>query len=99
VGPARVHAVHIDHGFMRKEESETVEKALAKVDIKLHMVRCAAEFAAGRTKTPKGKEIGPLKVGVLLLLLRLALVRWVAEVGPRKVDGFVVADYRHILRS
>ena len=35
VGPSRVHAVHIDHGFMRKEESETVEKALAKVDIRV----------------------------------------------------------------
>ena len=31
---------------MRKDESETVQKALAKVDINLHMVRCGAEFAA-----------------------------------------------------
>ena len=61
VGPARVHAVHIDHGFMRKDESETVQKALAKVDINLHMVRCGAEFAAAHTKSPKGKSMGPLK--------------------------------------
>ena len=31
VGPERVTAVHIDHGFMRKDESETVEKALGNV--------------------------------------------------------------------
>jgi len=61
VGPERVHAVHIDHGFMRKDESDDVQKALAKVDINLHMVRCGAEFAAAKTKTAKGKEIGPLR--------------------------------------
>mmetsp|Transcript_64039 Transcript_64039/g.103495 ORF Transcript_64039/g.103495 Transcript_64039/m.103495 type:complete len:669 (-) Transcript_64039:47-2053(-) len=61
VGPERVTAVHIDHGFMRKDESETVEKALGNVGIHLHMVRCGPEFAAAHTKTPKGKTIGPLK--------------------------------------
>lgn len=60
VGPSRVHAVHIDHGFMRKEESATVQKALGKVGINLHMVHCGPEFAAARTKNPKGAAIGPL---------------------------------------
>ena len=41
--------------------SSLVVRALAKVDIKLHMVRCGPEFAAACTKTPKGKEVGPLK--------------------------------------
>ncbi len=31
VGPSKVHAVHVDHGFMRHEESETVLKALGNV--------------------------------------------------------------------
>jgi len=60
VGPSRVRAVHIDHGFMRKDESSTVQKALGKVGINLHMVNCAPEFAAARTTSPKGGTMGPL---------------------------------------
>jgi GMP synthase (glutamine-hydrolysing) len=60
VGPSRVRAVHIDHGFMRKDESSTVQKALGKVGINLHMVHCGPEFAAARTTSPKGATMGPL---------------------------------------
>ncbi|EKX49437.1 hypothetical protein GUITHDRAFT_157428 [Guillardia theta CCMP2712] len=60
VGPEKVHAVHIDHGFMRKNESETVQVALGKVGINLHMVHCADDFAKARTMA-KGVEVGPLE--------------------------------------
>mmetsp|Transcript_80672 Transcript_80672/g.216215 ORF Transcript_80672/g.216215 Transcript_80672/m.216215 type:complete len:662 (-) Transcript_80672:2-1987(-) len=64
VGAERVHAVHIDHGFMRHEESETVCTALGKVGLDLRVVNCAADFAAATT-TVKGKDgservVGPL---------------------------------------
>ena len=51
--------VHIDHGFMRHEESETVQAALGKVGIDLKMVRCADAFARAHTDV-KGKQVGPL---------------------------------------
>lgn len=59
VGADKVHAVHVDHGFMRQEESSTVEKALGKVGIHLHVVNCTKEFAEACTEA-KGRRIGPL---------------------------------------
>ena len=34
VGADRVVAVHIDNGFLRKEESQQVEESLAKIGLK-----------------------------------------------------------------
>lgn len=45
----QVIAVHIDNGFMRKRESQSVEEALTKLGIKLK----------GKDKSPGGlKEVG-----------------------------------------
>lgn len=40
LNPDQVIAVHIDNGFMRKRESQSVEEALTKLGIKLHGEPC-----------------------------------------------------------
>lgn len=42
----QVIAVHIDNGFMRKRESQSVEEALTKLGIKLKGATAAATAAA-----------------------------------------------------
>ena len=57
LGPDRVIAVHIDNGFMRKNESTSVEASLAKVGLKVIVINANMEFMNGHTvvedkKTP-----------------------------------------------
>ena len=57
LGPERVIAVHIDNGFMRKNESATVETSLAAVGLQVTVVTANMEFMNGHTvvgdkKTP-----------------------------------------------
>ena len=35
IGPERIYAIHIDHGLMRKNESNLVEKALGALGLRL----------------------------------------------------------------
>jgi len=50
LNPDQVIAVHIDNGFMRKRESQSVEEALTKLGIKLHGEPCyMAIWLYGRT--------------------------------------------------
>jgi len=60
LGKDRVVALHIDNGFMRKDESLKVKNALEKIGIDLHVVDASEDFYNGKT-TVHGKEIGPLK--------------------------------------
>lgn len=55
LGPDQVHALHIDTGFMRKDESENVEIALNKIGLKLHVVKAKEIFLNANTEY-KGEQ-------------------------------------------
>nr|XP_023995376.1 GMP synthase [glutamine-hydrolyzing]-like [Salvelinus alpinus] len=52
----QVIAVHIDNGFMRKRESQSVEEALTKLGINLKVVNAAHTFYNGTTTLPISDE-------------------------------------------
>eukprot|EP00124_Ichthyophonus_hoferi_P001272 Ihof_evm9s62 gene=Ihof_evmTU9s62 len=65
VGPERVLALHIDNGFMRKNESALVKTSLHILGLELHVVDASENFYNGTTligknsdryETPKLKE-------------------------------------------
>jgi len=69
IGVERVVAVHIDNGFLRKNESETVKESLENIDLKLHVVNESHRFYHATTRTPVrhgqntvNVEIGPLNI-------------------------------------
>ena len=49
IGAERVVCVHVDHGFMRLEESATVAKSLAAVGVHLHVVQATEDFLNATT--------------------------------------------------
>lgn len=46
--PDQVIAVHIDNGFMRKNESALVEESLQRLGLKLKVVNAAQQFFEGK---------------------------------------------------
>ncbi len=58
--PSQIYAIHIDNGFMRKNESEKVDESLKKAGVHLKVVDASKEFYNAKTKID-GREIGPLK--------------------------------------
>lgn len=50
LGPERVHALHICNGFMRKEESNRVKVALARLNLNLVVVDASEDFYGATTK-------------------------------------------------
>ncbi|PKU34387.1 gmp synthase [Limosa lapponica baueri] len=52
----QVIAVHIDNGFMRKRESQSVEEALKKLGIQVKVVNAAHSFYNGTTTLPISDE-------------------------------------------
>ena len=59
VGAERIHAIHIDNGFMRLEESAKVALALQSIGLPLTVLDAAATFYAATT-TVKGEPTLPL---------------------------------------
>lgn len=59
LGKERVIALHIDHGFMRLDESSKVEKALRGIGVDLHNLNASKDFADAYTEV-NGKKEGPL---------------------------------------
>lgn len=59
--PENVYAIHIDHGMMRKNESDIICKNLKKLGL-VHMkrVNAANEFFNGTVDDGNGRIIGPL---------------------------------------
>jgi len=49
IGPQKIYAVHIDNGFMRKEESKKVKEALEKQGLKLDVVDASETFYTAKT--------------------------------------------------
>ncbi|KAM5293349.1 GMP synthase [glutamine-hydrolyzing] [Ctenodactylus gundi] len=52
----QVIAVHIDNGFMRKRESQSVEEALRKLGIQVKVINAAHSFYNGTTTLPISDE-------------------------------------------
>jgi len=57
--PEQIMLVHIDNGFMRQDESASVQKALAKIGLKLNVVDAKQDFFMAKTHIDD-KEVGPL---------------------------------------
>ena len=47
---SKIHAIHVDSGFMRTDESANVKKALSKIGIDLNVVQGVDTFANATTK-------------------------------------------------
>ncbi len=58
--PERVHVVHVDTGFMRFRESETVKKALAGTGVDMHVVDAEEQFSNATTEID-GRPTTPLQ--------------------------------------
>ena len=55
LGAERLHCLHIDHGFMRHEESATVVTALRALGVPLEALDASATFAAATTTIKETK--------------------------------------------
>ncbi|XP_060522607.1 GMP synthase [glutamine-hydrolyzing] [Cylas formicarius] len=54
--PEQIIAIHIDNGFMRKNESSKVQTSLQKVGLSLTVINAAAKFSEGSTVVPIDKD-------------------------------------------
>jgi GMP synthase (glutamine-hydrolysing) len=62
LGPQQVHAVHIDSGLMRHEESKLVCDALAALGLRhLRCIQAETRFLDTTTTLPDGRQLGPLR--------------------------------------
>ncbi|XP_066258561.1 GMP synthase [glutamine-hydrolyzing] isoform X2 [Euwallacea similis] len=52
----QVIAIHIDNGFMRKNESSKVHDSLQKIGLDLRVIKAASTFSEGSTVVPIDKE-------------------------------------------
>ncbi|XP_069684502.1 GMP synthase [glutamine-hydrolyzing] isoform X2 [Periplaneta americana] len=52
----QVIAVHIDNGFMRKNESQRVEQSLEKLGLRLKVINASHQFLHGTTTIPMDKR-------------------------------------------
>ncbi|XP_049773942.1 GMP synthase [glutamine-hydrolyzing] isoform X1 [Schistocerca cancellata] len=52
----QVIAVHIDNGFMRKNESQRVEQSLEKLGLRLKVINASHQFLHGTTTIPMDKK-------------------------------------------
>ncbi|MBU2560684.1 MAG: glutamine-hydrolyzing GMP synthase [Nanoarchaeota archaeon] len=59
LGPERVHAIHIDNGFMRLDESRKVKEALQANGLELTVIDASDDFYKGTTEVG-GNIVGPL---------------------------------------
>lgn len=54
--PEQIIAIHIDNGFMRKNESVKVEQSLRKLGLNLRVINASRAFAGGTTVVPVDKH-------------------------------------------
>ncbi len=60
LGPQNVHALHVDHGLMRKDESDETCRAMAALGLDKLVRIDAKEAFFGGTTVLDGKTVGPL---------------------------------------
>ncbi|KAG5877636.1 hypothetical protein JTB14_030034 [Gonioctena quinquepunctata] len=61
-------AIHIDNGFMRKDESSKVHSTLLKIGLKLRVINAASNFAEGTTIVPLDKKEGSSRTVITKML-------------------------------
>lgn len=59
--PEQIHCLHVDHGFMRQDESAGVVRALQKIGLKVVKVDASKDFAEARTVID-GEETEQLQI-------------------------------------
>lgn len=67
IGTERVVAVHIDNGFLRKNESERVSESLGRIGLNLIIYNESHRFYHGTTRipSPRGENVVNIEVGPL----------------------------------
>ncbi|XP_056638879.1 GMP synthase [glutamine-hydrolyzing] [Diorhabda carinulata] len=56
LNPNQIIAIHIDNGFMRKNESSKVHNSLLKIGLDVKVIRAASNFMEGTTIVPVDKQ-------------------------------------------
>lgn len=64
----QIIAIHIDNGFMRKNESAKVHTSLQKVGLNLRVIRAASNFSEGTTVVALDKIEGSLRTRITKML-------------------------------
>ncbi|XP_074040930.1 GMP synthase [glutamine-hydrolyzing] isoform X1 [Leptinotarsa decemlineata] len=67
--PNQVIAIHIDNGFMRKNESAKVHNSLMKIGLNLRVINAASNFCEGTTIIPVDKKEGNRTVETKMLCM------------------------------
>ncbi len=106
LGPKRIYALHVDHGFMRKGESAAVEKALKKLTMSpLHVVNASVEFYAALKGVAEPEEKRKIIGGLFLKYANLELRRlkldpkdWLLGQGTIYPDTIESAGTKHASR-
>ncbi|KAJ8916112.1 hypothetical protein NQ315_004479 [Exocentrus adspersus] len=66
--PDQIIAIHIDNGFMRKNESAKVHNSLLKVGLNLRVIKAAPNFFEGTTVVPIDKQEGNSRTRITKML-------------------------------
>lgn len=66
--PEQIIAIHIDNGFMRKNESDKVQLSLQKIGLDLRVIRAASTFAEGTTVVPLDRQVDNCRTNVTKML-------------------------------
>ena len=61
VDPERIHLVHVDHGYMRENESSQIVEEFSKLGVSVTVIDAFEEFANARYTYPDGSQSSPLK--------------------------------------
>lgn len=64
----QIIAIHIDNGFMRKNESAKVHNSLQKVGLNLRVIKAASNFSEGTTIVPIDKVDGNTRTRITKML-------------------------------
>ncbi|KAL5281588.1 GMPS family protein [Megaselia abdita] len=65
LNPSKIIAVHVDNGFMRKDESDKVEKSLKEIGIDLIVKKAFNQFYKGTTAIKKPGQMYSLETPML----------------------------------
>lgn len=63
--PSKIIAVHVDNGFMRKDESDKVEKSLREIGIDLIVKKAFNQFYKGTTSIKKPGQMYSIETPML----------------------------------
>lgn len=66
--PDQIIAIHIDNGFMRKNESAKVQHSLQKIGLNLKVIKAASTFFEGTTVVPVDKHETTLRTRLTKML-------------------------------